>query len=377
MTDYKDKNAQDYTPSTEEKVKHKLSKGREELVAALKYMNQIKTKVGTWHGNTREFFDEVASEYDAKAKKLEEETSTELTTYDKFKAFCSTLPILATKKQDPTKRRLGKMLDTLVSDAEDIYSNLNGKITDYESNFEKVDDLFDDLIGNSKKYMTTIQEQDILKTKYEGELASLETRLEAGGRQATDYLDIKKDMIAKKRKLEEASRLRSSALNKYNSALNMLDALDSLRDESVTMLSEGKNLYETLQSSVDSLKPLFDQISSAADLAEFQVKALEAHDMLRDSFRPAMVAVTAVAKGVSKVATERIGEKFIDDKTIEAVKALSYEHQQEMGKRRTEEDKLIEDLMKNQTSKPKQIEEGITNLEMNSDGTYESKKDEE
>ena len=375
MGSYKSKGKQDYGLSTEVKAKHALSEGRQELDDALKYMDQIKNKVGKWHGNTKEFFEEVTSEYDAKARKMEK-SSGDLTTYDKFKAFCSTLPVLASK-QDPTKKRLGKMLDTLVNDAEGIYSNLNGKIGDYESNFEDVDDLFDDLIGDSKKYMDIILEQDGFKKQYTDELADLETKIEAGGRQAKDYLDLKKDIIATKRQLENASRQRSSALNKYNNALNMLDALESLRDESVTMLSEGKNLYETLENSVESLKPLFDQVSSAADLAEFQVKALEAHDMLKDTFNPAMIAITAVAKGVSKVATERIGENFIEDKTIETVKALSYEHQGEMDKRREREDAMIEDIL-NKADKPKQIEDGsVMDLEKDEEGNYAVEKDEE
>ncbi len=361
--------------TTETRVKDTLSEGRQELEEALEYMNKVKTKVATWHGNTKEFFEEVTNEYEIKARKMEKNNG-DLKTYDKFKAFFSTLPGLA-KRQDPTRKRFGKMLDTLVNDAEGIYSNLNIKIEDYHSDFKDVDTLFGDLIKDSKKYVSEMGKQDQFKKQYEGALQDLETQLAASDKQTTDYLDIKKTIIKTKRQLEEASRLRSSALNKYNNGLNLLDALESLRDESVIMLSEGKNLYETLQNSVESLKPLFDQVSSAADLAEFQVKALEAHDMLKDTFNPAMIAITAVARGVSKVATERIGENFIEDTTIEVVRALSDDHRQEMQRRHVKEDTLIDNIINSQDQgyKPKRLEEQIIDIGKNESGIFESDKD--
>ena len=377
VEDYKPESGNDnYDIPIETRTKNKLSQGRQDLEEALQYMNKIKTKVAAWHGNTKEFFEEVTNEYEIKAKKMEN-NSGEMTAYNKFKAFCSTLPGLPglVNKQDPTRKRLGNMLDILVNDAENIYSNLNTKIGDYQSDFEDVDTLFDELISNSKKYVSEMEEQDQLKNQHEGALQDLETQLTASNKQTSDYLDIKKNIIETKRQLEEASRLRSSALNKYNNGLNLLEALESLRDESVIMLSEGKNLYETLQNSVESLKPLFDQVTSAADLAEFQVKALEAHDMLKDTFNPAMIAITAVARGVSKVATERIGENFIEDETIETVRALSYDHQQEMGKRRAQEDKLVDKIIKNHVSEPKQIEEQIIDLGKDENGDYRPNKE--
>jgi len=349
-------------------AKGTLSEGREELREALKYMNEVKKKASTWHNDTQSFLQDVTQEYQAKAEELEA-TSSKPKVLSKIRAAINTLPALINREEDPTKRRFGKVLNTLVYDAEDIYGSLDVHLCIYEKRFEKVDELNGSLIKDLKKYSEGLEESNKGKKKLDKRLKTLEEKLlrhREKGTTGRAYLSTQEEILEKKRELEEVSAKRTLLLNKYKGAVNILETLSDFRDEQKIMLTEGRNLYESLKTNIESLKPLFDQIATSADLVEFQNKASEAYEILKDTFNPAMIAITAVSKGISKVATEQMGEKFIEDKTMEAVRYLTDGHKKELEKRSEKEDMAIDDILKN---KGFQDDDDIT-LELQEDGKY-------
>jgi len=370
------KNKGDYTES--DKAKEKLTEGREELHDALAYMDKIKVQMADWHGNTTEFFEEVTSEYSRKAEELS--NAGELVPVSKAKALFNMLPSLI-KREDPTKKRFGRMLNRLVNDAENIYGGLRTKLNEYQVNFNETDKLNETLIKDSKKYVVDIKTHDVDKKELDEALGTLEKRLGemvSKGEKGEDYLNTKEEILKTKRVLEEVTRKRSSAINKYNNTLNILDALEGFRDENKVMISEGEKLHDTLKTNIDSLSPMFDQISSSADLVEFQNKALDAYDMLKKTFNPAMIAITAVSKGVSKVATERMGESFIEQDTINAVKAITHEHKKELDERREGEDELVKQILSgNSGTAGENTPDDTLVMNENEEGVYEEKTSEE
>lgn len=353
------------THDTESMVvaKKKLSEGRKELGEAIGYMNQIKTDVAEWQQDTKAFLEEVVDAYKNKAEELEHQGSN--TAVSRVRAIWETLPALF-RKEDPTKKRFGRVLNGLVSDAEKVYTGLDTELGRYEERFQEVDELTGKLIQDSKTYRTNLEEYNSRKTELEKQLSTLEEKLSEKKIKDQEYLGLRQGVLEKKRELEETRKIRSSLLNKYQQALNMLDAIEGFRDENQVMLSEGRNLHETLETNLNSLKPLFEQISSSADVVEFQRKALDAYDMLKKTFNPAMIAITAVAKGISKVATERMEEKFIEDDTIQAVRALTSAHKKELAERTLREDRLIAGII-SQKEEPDTIV-----LEQDKDGTYKA-----
>ncbi len=374
MKDYDIKTGLQNPPiPTEEKVGYMLSEGRRELDESLQYMDKIKTKLNSLQINTKDIFEKFTQVYESKAREIEED-STELTQYDKVKAFFSTLPGFA-KRDDTPETMFGNMLDALVEEADNEYSKLEKRLKKSGKILESVEEQLDNLIINSKKYGDEMRTYNQDRKNYENKLQDLEAQLADLDNQNIDYLDIKQDIIETKRGLEKTNRLRSSALNKYNNALNLLDALECFRDENVIMNADGENVYELLVNSSNSIKPLFNMISSSANLADAQVNALKAHDLLKEIFNPAMIAVTAVAKSISKVATERMKEKMIVEPTIDVVTGLSYEHKKEINERYIEEDMLVDRIINNHTSDPKQIEEGIIDLGKDENGDYRPSKD--
>ncbi|MCK5629912.1 MAG: hypothetical protein KAI26_04810 [Nanoarchaeota archaeon] len=374
MKDYDIKTGLQNPPiPTEEKVGYMLSEGRRELDESLQYMDKIKTKLNSLQINTKDIFEKFTQVYESKAREIEED-STELTQYDKVKAFFSTLPGFA-KRDDTPETMFGNMLDALVEEADNEYSKLEKRLKKSGKILEIVEEQLDNLIINSKKYGDEMRTYNQDRKNYENKLQDLEAQLADLDNQNIDYLDIKQDIIETKRGLEKTNRLRSSALNKYNNALNLLDALECFRDENVIMNADGENVYELLVNSSNSIKPLFNMISSSANLADAQVNALKAHDLLKEIFNPAMIAVTAVAKSISKVATERMKEKMIVEPTIDVVTGLSYEHKKEINERYIEEDMLVDRIINNHTSDPKQIEEGIIDLGKDENGDYRPSKD--
>ena len=374
MKDYDIKTGLQNPPiPTEEKVGYMLSEGRRELDESLQYMDKIKTKLNSLQINTKDIFEKFTQVYESKAREIEED-STELTQYDKVKAFFSTLPGFA-KRDDTPETMFGNMLDALVEEADNEYSKLEKRLKKSGKILESVEEQLDNLIINSKKYGDEMRTYNQDRKNYENKLQDLEAQLADLDNQNIDYLDIKQDIIETKRGLEKTNRLRSSALNKYNNALNLLDALECFRDENVIMNADGENVYELLVNSSNSIKPLFNMISSSANLADAQVNALKAHDLLKEIFNPAMIAVTAVAKSISKVATERMKEKMIVEPTIDVVRGLSYEHKKEIKERYIEEDMLVDRIINNHTSDPKQIEEGIIDLGKDENGDYRPSKD--
>ena len=374
MKDYNIKTGLQNPPiPTEEKVGYMLSEGRRELDESLQYMDKIKTKLNSLQINTKDIFEKFTQVYESKAREIEED-STELTQYDKVKAFFSTLPGFA-KRDDPPETMFGNMLDALVEEADNEYSKLEKRLKKSGKILEIVEEQLDNLIINSKKYGDEMRTYNQDRKNYENKLQDLEAQLADLDNQNIDYLDIKQDIIETKRGLEKTNRLRSSALNKYNNALNLLDALECFRDENVIMNADGENVYELLVNSSNSIKPLFNMISSSANLADAQVNALKAHDLLKEIFNPAMIAVTAVAKSISKVATERMKEKMIVEPTIDVVTGLSYEHKKEINERYIEEDMLVDRIINNHTSDPKLIEEPIIDLGKDKNGDYRPSKD--
>lgn len=374
MKDYNIKTGLQNPPiPTEEKVGYMLSEGRRELDESLQYMDKIKTKLNSLQINTKDIFEKFTQVYESKAREIEED-STELTQYDKVKAFFSTLPGFA-KRDDTPETMFGNMLDALVEEADNEYSKLEKRLKKSGKILESVEEQLDNLIINSKKYGDEMRTYNQDRKNYENKLQDLEAQLADLDNQNIDYLDIKQDIIETKRGLEKTNRLRSSALNKYNNALNLLDALECFRDENVIMNADGENVYELLVNSSNSIKPLFNMISSSANLADAQVNALKAHDLLKEIFNPAMIAVTAVAKSISKVATERMKEKMIVEPTIDVVRGLSYEHKKEINERYIEEDMLVDRIINNHTSDPKLIEEPIIDLGKDKNGDYRPSKD--
>lgn len=374
MKDYNIKTGLQNPPiPTEEKVGYMLSEGRRELDESLQYMDKIKTKLNSLQINTKDIFEKFTQVYESKAREIEED-STELTQYDKVKAFFSTLPGFA-KRDDTPETMFGNMLDALVEEADNEYSKLEKRLKKSGKILESVEEQLDNLIINSKKYGDEMRTYNQDRKNYENKLQDLEAQLADLDNQNIDYLDIKQDIIETKRGLEKTNRLRSSALNKYNNALNLLDALECFRDENVIMNADGENVYELLVNSSNSIKPLFNMISSSANLADAQVNALKAHDLLKEIFNPAMIAVTAVAKSISKVATERMKEKMIVEPTIDVVRGLSYEHKKEIKERYIEEDMLVDRIINNHTSDPKLIEEPIIDLGKDKNGDYRPSKD--
>ena len=374
MKDYNIKTGLQNPPiPTEEKVGYMLSEGRRELDESLQYMDKIKTKLNSLQINTKDIFEKFTQVYESKAREIEED-STELTQYDKVKAFFSTLPGFA-KRDDTPETMFGNMLDALVEEADNEYSKLEKRLKKSGKILESVEEQLDNLIINSKKYGDEMRTYNQDRKNYENKLQDLEAQLADLDNQNIDYLDIKQDIIETKRGLEKTNRLRSSALNKYNNALNLLDALECFRDENVIMNADGENVYELLVNSSNSIKPLFNMISSSANLADAQVNALKAHDLLKEIFNPAMIAVTAVAKSISKVATERMKEKMIVEPTIDVVRGLSYEHKKEIKERYIEEDMLVDRILNNHASDPKLIEEQTIDLGKDKNGDYRPSKD--
>lgn len=368
----KGKKDEDYHPLAKVgKAKEKLTEGRKELTEALQYMNKIKTNVAKWQDDTKDFFEDVTDTYKAKVEELESSNPNEVRAVTKARAMWSALPSLI-KREDPTKKRLGRILNGLVNDADKIYKGLDTKLNEYQERFDDLDTLTGDLITDSKDYRVIIEQTDKKKKELEKELSQLEEKLGKKTDKDSKYLELRQEKLEKTRLLETVSKERSSALNKYQQALNILDALESFRDENQIMLSEGRNLHETLETNLESLRPLFEQISSSADLVEFQRKALDAYDMLKKTFNPAMIAITAVSKGVSKVATERIGDRFIEQGTIDVVKQLTHEHKKELGERDKKEDEVIEEILgRKQPTKSKAVV-----LEQGEDGTFRAPEQE-
>ncbi|MBM3199794.1 hypothetical protein FJZ53_02565 [Candidatus Woesearchaeota archaeon] len=367
MTQDKEKTLS-YLPVSATKAQTKLSEGRKELTEALEYMNQIKVSVAQWQNDTKDFFDEVKDVYETKKEDIEKKSH--LPVIASIKAAWETLPSLFSR-EDPTKKRFGRVLSTLVRDADHIYKSLDGELNTYEERFEEVDTLTGDLIRDAKVYRQGIEDFNTQKKDLETQLTGLETKLKEMTDKNEAYLELKEEILNMKRALEGVRKERSSALNKYQQTMNILDALEGFRDENQILLSEGRNLYETLETNINSLRPLFDNITASADLVEFQRKALDTYDMLKKTFNPAMIAITAVAKGVSKVAAEKQGEKFIESETIEVVKQIVHKHKEEIAQRVEQEDKLIEDILGKKDEK-----EDVSEMEQDENGAYKIKEEE-
>ncbi len=331
-----------YLPVAAQKAQAKLSEGRKELSEALEYMNSIKTDIAQWQNDTKDFFDEVKDVYES--KKEEVEKTSHLPMIAPIKAMWETLPSLF-KREDPTKKRFGRMLNSLVRDADNIYQGLETELDHYEERFNEVDGLNDTLLEEAKVYRRGIEEYNSQKKEIEKQLGALEEKLKAKTEKDEAYLDMKKEILDVKRALEGVTKERSLSLNKYQQTMNILDALEGFRDENHILLTEGRNLHQTLETNLESLRPLFDNITASADLVDFQQKALNTYQMLKDTFNPAMIAITWVAKGVSKVAAEKAGEKFIESDTINAVKQLVYETKEDIKQRQKREDDVIEELL--------------------------------
>ncbi|MBL7100575.1 MAG: hypothetical protein ISS23_01330 [Nanoarchaeota archaeon] len=349
----------------------RLSEGREELNQALGYMNKIKTEIAQWHGNTREFLEEVTDEYARNAEEMEDRG--EIAPIGRAKALWNLLPTLI-KKEDPTKKEFGKMLDNLVRDAGGIYEGLDGKLDAYGKKFDETDKLNEKLIDDSQRHLTAIEKFNTRKEELDNGLGSLNEKLSAPEtiKGSKEYLTLRKEILNKKRDLEEVSKQRSMALTKYNSAINILEALDGFRDENQIMLSEGRKLHDTLQTNIDTLKPLFHNISSSASLVEFQREALGAYEMLKKTFNPAMIAITAVSKGVGKVASECIAEDFIEEGTINSVKALTEGHRKELDERTAQEDEVVKEVL----GASKKEKEKVEVLTQDEDDVYTMSPDE-
>ena len=362
----KDKEKDRYLPVKAQQAQAKLSEGRKELSEALAYMNEIKMSVSEWQADTKDFFDEVKDTYEMKKEELEK---TSLPVISTLKAMWETLPALF-RKEDPKNKRFGRVLNSLVRDADNIYKGLEGELERYEERFEEIDGLTGDLIKEAKVYRQGIEEFNSNKKEFEKQLGDLELKLKEKKEQDEAYLELKGEILETKRTLEGVRKERSSALNKYQQTMNILDALEGFRDENQILLSEGRNLHETLETNLNSLRPLFDHITASADLVDFQRKALDTYDMLKKTFNPAMIAITAVAKGVSKVAAEKQGEKFIESSTIEAVKQLAYKHKEEIEQRSKQEDELIEELLGHKGKK-----EDVVDMEEGKDYTIKSSED--
>lgn len=348
----KDKEKESYLPVKAQQAQTRLSEGRKELSEALAYMNEIKMSVASWQADTKDFFDEVKDTYETKKEEIEK---TSLPVISAIKAAWETLPSLF-RKEDPKNKRFGRVLNSLVRDADTIYKGLEGELNRYEERFDEIDGLTGDLIKEAKVYRQGIEEYNTNKKELEKQLGDLEIKLKQMTDKDEAYLELKEEILEAKRALEGVRKERSSALNKYTQTMNILDALEGFRDENHILLSEGRNLHETLETNLNSLRPLFDHITASADLVDFQRKALDTYDMLKKTFNPAMIAITAVAKGVSKVASEKQGEKFIESSTIEIVKQIAYQHKAEIEKRVQQEDVLIEELL----GKKKEKDDSVT-----------------
>jgi len=362
----KDKETNSYLPVKAQQAQTRLSEGRKELNEALAYMNEIKMSVATWQSDTKDFFDEVKTTYETKKEEIEK---TSLPVISTLKAAWETLPSLF-HKQDPKNKRFGRVLNSLVRDADNIYKGLGGEIDRYEERFEEIDGLTGDLIKEAKVYRQGIEEFNSNKKELEKQLSGLELKLKEMKQQDETYLELKEEILETKRVLEGVRKERSSALNKYQQTMNILDALEGFRDENQILLSEGRNLHETLETNLNSLRPLFDHITASADLVDFQRKALDTYDMLKKTFNPAMIAITAVAKGVSKVAAEKQGERFIESSTIEVVRQIAYKHKEEIDQRVKQEDELIEEILKGKTKK-----EDVIDLGRDENGSYTVQED--
>lgn len=337
------KQEKNYLPATVQRAQEVISEGRKELNEATNYMDQIKTKVANWQAGTKDFFGEVTDTYEAKKEEIERTSS--LPIIASVKAMWETLPSLI-RREDPKKKRFGRVLNSLVSDADRIFKGLGDHLDEYEERFDEIDKTPSAMINEAKEYRKGIEEYNNQKKDLEKQLGELELKLSHMVDRDEEYLKLRGQVLDMKRNVESVRKERSSALSKYQQIMNNLDAIEVLRDEYQILLSEGRNVHETLETTLESLRPLFDHITASADLVEFQRKALDTYEMLRETFNPAMIAITAVAKGVSKVAAETKGQLFIKPGTITAVKQLSYEHKGEIKQRDVQEEEYIEELLR-------------------------------
>lgn len=357
-------------------VNETISEGKKELDEAVRFMNKIKIRISEYHGNKESFFEEVAEDYSRRAEEYES-GSDQPKSVSKLRALVDVfLPVVVGGKgPDPTKKKFGKILNTLVADAEDIYGHLDGKLDEHEERFNKIDNLTDGLLLKLKKYRKDVEDYDAQKTQYERELKTLQKKLSTKKTTGQAYLDLQGNILTKKRELENAQRQRTLAINKYNNTNNIFETLGSLRDGNRILLDEGKILQDTLETNIDTLKPLFDQISSSADLVEFQQKALEAEEMLRDTFNPTIQAIAMMSKGITKTAIERSGQKFITDDTIESVKLITDAQKEEIEEhRKKKEDEMRDEILGKKSPKE---DADVVVLEENEEGTFEENTAEE
>lgn len=346
-----------------DKAKGAVSKGRQELEEAKARFNRIKGEIADWDKSKQDLFEEVTQTYNAEARKLrgEEEETTALV---KVKAFWNTLPALV-NREDPKRKRFGSLLRTLVNGADDIYGVLGKTVNDYEEKFEKVDEENENLLENAKTALGEIKAYDKQYKELKKGVYSLEKRI-AGKITEEKRIELRKELLNKKREFNEVERERSSAIGHYTTSKNILEAIEGIRDGQQTIISEGKHMHDNLQTNMDSLRPLFDMIISGVDVVEFQNEAMKTWDMLKGAMNPAMGAAALMSKGMSNILTERMGEKFITDETITAVKAITYEHKLDLETgRRAKEDAMVEEILGN-TEKTKK---GVV-LEKGKDGVY-------
>lgn len=349
------------------KAKDTASKGRKELEEAEARFNKIKYKIADWDRSNQDFFEEVTQTYNAEARKLkgEEEETTALV---KVKALWNTLPALVSR-EDPRKKRFGSLLRTLVNGADDIYDGLGKTVNNYEEKFEKVDKENENLLEKAKTALGEIKTYDKQYKELKKGIHSLEKRI-AGKITEEKRIELRKELLDKKREYNEVERGRSAAISHYATSKNILEAIEGIRDGQQTIISEGKHMHDNLKTNMDSLRPLFDMIISGVDVVEFQKKAIETWDMLKGAMNPAIGAAALMSKGMSNVLTERMGEKFIEDNTIAAVKAITYEHEKDLETgRRAKEDAMVEEILGNTEKTKKGMEKGVV-LEKGKDGVY-------
>ncbi len=332
-----------------DKTQGYISEGRQELNDALKWLNKFKSSIAEWESDQDDFFENLNYRYEAKRSELEDNNESDAPN-SSIMAIVSTaksyIPAIFNSRKDPTQRQLGEMLEGIVGRGYGMYSTLETHLKTHEEKFEKIDELNESLLNDLEKYTDELRAHEENRKTYKAELQEKEAILGEMETQGSEYIKLKKEILETKRNYEGTMRKRSKVLVKLASSKNTLGSLEDFRDGEELLITQGWSIYESLKTSTDNLKPIFDQITSAADLAELKVKTLEAYQIQKRAMNTAMITVAALSKAAGKYANEEVYKPFLEESTTQTFKAITDAHKEDIEQYRLDhEQPMIESLL--------------------------------
>lgn len=240
-------------------------------------------------------------------------------------------------RKDPLSYSLGKQMTHLLGVFGAYSTRLEDVVVEVRDEFNGVETHLNELLGAQKDIGSLIESQkaDLVvkeaaynsaEAEYQSEM---QTNSENGKTQSFKVLELRENSLAKKRELEECERKLSGLIMSYNIAENTAQTLIAYRPTAETTLKDAEGTASSLREVQEKLGPLFKYVSAAAQVTELHARGVNAYMAIRAITNAMLPAVARVSQQTSQMRdAAMVGSSFIEDGTIQALKAIGSEVQE-------------------------------------------------